>query len=97
LEFAKNIISLNYKLGIGGIITFKNSDLKNQIKEVEIKHIVLETDSPYLSPEPNRGQINESANIKFIAEKLSKIKNKTLEEIARETTRNAKELFDFNN
>ena len=97
LEFAKKIISLNYKLGIGGIITFKNSDLKNQIKEVEIKHIVLETDSPYLSPEPNRGQINESANIKFIAEKLSKIKNKTLEEIAIETTSNAKELFDFDN
>ncbi len=95
LNFAKEIININYKLGIGGIITFKNSNLRDVIKEIDIEHLLLETDSPYLSPEPKRGQNNESANIKFIAEEIAKIKDKTIDFVAQQTTTNALTLFDF--
>lgn len=95
LNFAKEIININYKLGIGGIITFKNSNLRDVIKGIDIEHLLLETDSPYLSPEPKRGQNNESANIKFIAEEIAKIKDKTIDFVAQQTTTNALTLFDF--
>lgn len=95
LNFAKEIININYKLGIGGIITFKNSNLRDVIKGIDIEHLLLETDSPYLSPAPKRGQNNESANIKFIAEEIAKIKDKTIDFVAQQTTTNALTLFDF--
>ena len=73
LNQAHNIINIGFKIGVGGILTFKNSNIKNVISQIEIKHLILETDSPYLSPEPLRGKINEPANIIFISEKLSEI------------------------
>ncbi len=93
LEMAKRYINLGYKLGIGGVLTFKNSKLKDVVKNIDLKNIILETDSPYLSPD--RGNINEPSNIKIIAEYLAKITDKSLEEIAKITTNNAVELFDL--
>ena len=66
LNQAYNIINMGFKIGVGGILTFKNSNIKNVISKIEIKHLILETDSPYLSPEPLRGKVNEPANIIFI-------------------------------
>lgn len=93
LEMAKRYIDLGYKLGIGGVLTFKNSKLKDVVKNIDLKNIILETDSPYLSPD--RGNINEPSNIKIIAEYLAEITDKSLEEIAKITTNNAVELFDL--
>ena len=70
---AKKIIDLGFKLGIGGILTFKNSELRNIISKINLEDILLETDSPYLSPEPYRGKINNPSNLVFIGEKLSQI------------------------
>jgi len=95
LEMAKLFIDKNFYLGIGGVLTFKNSHLKEVISEIPLENLVLETDSPYLSPEPYRGKKNSSKNIKIIAEKLSKIKNVSLEEITNITTNNANVIFDF--
>ncbi len=93
-EEAEKIISLkSFKLGIGGVITYKNSTLPEVIKKVDLKHLVLETDSPYLPPVPFRGKRNESAYIKHIASRLAEIKDITMEELATITTRNAKEVF----
>ena len=78
---AKLFIKQGFYLGIGGVLTFKNSHLKEVVMEVPLESLVLETDSPYLSPEPYRGQVNSSRNIKIIAEALSKLTNKTLQEI----------------
>lgn len=86
----------DFKLGVNGIITFKKSEkIREEIKKIPLKDIVLETDSPYLAPEPQRGKRNESSNIKYIAQELSKIKEKEIEEIAEQTTKNAKEIFSF--
>ena len=95
LEMAKKFIDLGFILGIGGVLTFKNSKLSSVIKEVSLENIVLETDSPYLAPEPNRGKINESSNIPYIAEKIASIKNISLEKVAEITTKNAIILFDL--
>lgn len=96
LEMAKLFIRLGYKIGIGGIITFKNA--KNIIKVIEnidLSYILLETDSPYLSPEPYRGSKNDPSNIPIIAEKLASLKNVSIAEVARVTTSSAEEEFDF--
>ena len=93
LEMANKYIQLGYKLGIGGVITFKNSNLKNVIKEIDLKNIVLETDSPYLSPE--RGNKNEPSNIKKIAEFIASIKNISYEEVAHVTTKIAKKTLNI--
>ena len=93
LEMAKRYIDLGYKLGIGGVLTFKNSKLKDVVKNIDLKNIILETDSPYLSPD--RGNINEPSNIKIIAEYLAEITDKSLEEIAKITTNNAVELLSI--
>jgi TatD DNase family protein len=93
LEQARKIISYGFKIGIGGIVTFKNSGLDQTLKEIEPIHLVLETDSPYLTPTPHRGKRNESSYLILIAEKLAEIYNRPLEEIAEITTRNANELF----
>ena len=95
LEMAKLFIKEGYYLGIGGVLTFKNSHLKEVVKDIDEKYLVLETDSPYLSPEPFRGKRNSSKNIKIIAESLSKIKEKNLEEITTITTNNVHMIFDL--
>jgi TatD DNase family protein len=92
---ANQITDLGFYLGIGGVVTFKNSGLDKVIEEVELKHIVLETDSPYLAPVPFRGKRNECSYLKYVVGKLSDIKGISKEEIARITTSNAKELFNI--
>ena len=91
---AKRVIDLkDFYLGIGGVITFKNSGLDQTIKEISLKNLILETDSPYLAPVPFRGKRNESKYLTKIAEKIAEIKNMTIKEIAEITTTNAKKLF----
>ena len=93
LEQAKKAISYNMKLGIGGVVTFKNGKIDTFINEINLKHIVLETDSPYLAPVPYRGKRNESRYIFEVLEKLSTLYNVTKEEIAEITTQNSKDIF----
>ncbi len=90
---AKRAIDLNMKLGIGGVATFKNGKIDQYLKEIDLKHIVLETDSPYLAPVPFRGKRNESSYTKLVAEKLAQIYHLPTEEIARITTENSKDIF----
>lgn len=92
-EQAKKAIDLNMKLGIGGVATFKNGNIDQFINEIDLKHIVLETDSPYLAPVPFRGKRNESSYTKLVAEKLASIYQLSIEEIARITTENSKQVF----
>ena len=94
-EMAKEFIKYGFKLGIGGVLTFKNSKLDEVIKKIDIKDIVLETDSPYLSPEPLRGTKNISSNVYYVAKKISEIKNISIEEIIKKTTENACDIFDI--
>lgn len=96
VETAKIYVSMGYKLGIGGVVTFKNSKLFEVVKEVGIKNIVLETDSPYLAPTPYRGQKNSSKYIPIIAEYIANILDISVEEVSSITTENACELFDLN-
>lgn len=95
LEMAKLYIEKGYMFGIGGVLTFKNSKLKDVVKEIPLQNIILETDSPYLAPEPKRGSVNEPKNIKLIANCLAKVKETTIEEVTEITTSNAKRLFDL--
>lgn len=95
LETAKIYIKMGYLLGINGVITFKNSKLKEVIKELPLEHLVLETDSPYLTPEPFRGKPNEPARIKEIATFISELKGISLEELARITNENIMRIFDI--
>jgi TatD DNase family protein len=90
---AKRAIDLNMKLGIGGVATFKNGKIDQFLKEIDLRHIVLETDSPYLSPVPFRGKRNESSYTKLVAEKLAQIYQLPIEEIAQITTENSKSIF----
>ncbi|MCP4977925.1 MAG: TatD family hydrolase [Maribacter sp.] len=93
LEQARKAISYNLKLGIGGVATFKNGKIDTFLNEIELEHIVLETDSPYLSPVPYRGKRNESAYLVKVLEKLSEIYGLEEKEIADITTKNSKDLF----
>ncbi|HRG68763.1 MAG: TatD family hydrolase [Saprospiraceae bacterium] len=95
LKQAEEIVALGFYLGIGGVITYKNSDLKNILPDIGLEHIVLETDSPFLSPVPFRGKRNESAYIPAIAEKISEILDLSLETVAIKTSENAERLFNF--
>ncbi len=90
---AEEIISMGFLLGIGGVITFKNSGLAESIKDIPLEYMVLETDAPYLAPVPFRGRRNESSYIPLIAKKLADVKNIPLEEVARVTTENAEKVF----
>lgn len=92
---AKRIIEWGFYIGLGGILTFKNSGLDKVVSNIDINRIVLETDSPYLAPVPKRGKRNESAYIRYIAQKLADIKNISLEEVAEITTGNATILFNL--
>jgi len=94
VEEAKSIIDLGFYLGIGGVVTFKKAGLDKTMEEVSLEKIVLETDSPYLSPSPYRGKRNESGYVKLVAEKLATIKNRTLEEVAEITSKNALDIFE---
>lgn len=95
LEMAKKFIELGFMLGIGGVVTFKNSKLYQVVEEVPLENIVLETDSPYLSPEPNRGKVNESSNIPHIAKRIAEIKKMSLEDVMKVTTLNSIRIFDL--
>jgi TatD DNase family protein len=93
LEEAQKIIEAGFFLGIGGVVTYKNTHLREVLKTVSLDHIVLETDAPYLSPVPFRGKRNESSYLKYIAEKIAEVKNMPVEEVGSITTANAKKIF----
>lgn len=95
LETAKIYISMGYKLGIGGVVTFKNSNLYKVVETIGLENIILETDAPYLTPEPFRGKKNSSKYIPYIAKKISEIVNLSEEKVAEITTKNAMGLFDL--
>jgi TatD DNase family protein len=92
---ASMVIDLGFKIGIGGIVTFKNSGLDQIVKQIGLQHILLETDSPFLAPVPHRGRRNESAYITDVASKIALLHRTTVEEVARITTQNAQQLFGF--
>ena len=93
LEQAQKAISYNMKLGIGGVVTFKNGKIDKFLSEIDLKHIVLETDAPYLAPSPYRGKRNESAYIVNVLEKLAMIYQMSKEDLALATTNNSIEVF----
>ena len=94
IEDARKIQSYgDFLFGIGGVVTFKKSGLDEVVKQLSLKELILETDSPYLAPSPNRGKRNESSYIPFIADKLSDIFEVSVEEIAKQTTQNTENLF----
>lgn len=95
LETAKIYLSMGYYLGIGGVVTFKNSNLIKVIKEIGLDKIVLETDAPYLTPEPYRGKINSSKYIPYIAKRIADELNVSSEKVSEITSNNAKILFDL--
>jgi TatD DNase family protein len=96
LEDAQHILEYkNFKIGIGGIITYKKTDLPLIIEKIDLQHIVLETDSPFLAPVPRRGQRNESSFLTFINEKISEIKHESLQTVIQQTTYNTNEIFAF--
>lgn len=92
-EQAEEAIELGFKLGINGVVTFKNSTLGDVLREISLEDILLETDAPYLTPVPYRGKRNESAYIPYIAGKIAEIKHVPVEDVAAVTTRNANTLF----
>lgn len=95
LEQAKKALSYNMKLGIGGVVTFKNGKIDTFLKEIPLEEIVLETDAPYLAPTPYRGKRNESSYIVEVLKKVAEIYELSPEEVARVTTGNSKEIFSI--
>ena len=95
LETARIYINMGYYLGIGGVVTFKNSNLRDVVKEIGLDRILLETDAPYLTPEPYRGKVNSSKYIPVIAEKIANILNISVDKVANTTTNNVNILFDL--
>ncbi len=93
IETANIYIKMGYKIGIGGVVTFKNSKLYEVVDAIDIENIILETDSPYLTPDPYRGKQNSSKYIPIIAKKIADIKNISLEEVGRITSKTAESLF----
>jgi TatD DNase family protein len=93
VDQANRAIDLGFYLGIGGVVTFKNSGLDRTLSGVHLKNVVLETDAPYLAPAPHRGKRNLPAYIKLVAEKIATIKNVSVEEVASITTENSKKVF----
>lgn len=92
-ESASEIIKAGFYLGIGGVLTYKNSGLPEVLSKIDLEHLVLETDAPYLTPVPFRGKRNESSYLKYILEKLAVVKNCSEAEIAAITTANAEKIF----
>ena len=95
IDQANKAIGLGFLLGIGGVVTFKNGGIDKFINQIDLKHIVLETDSPYLAPVPFRGKRNESSYIIYVLEKLSELYELPKEEIASTTTNNAEKMFSL--
>ncbi len=96
LEMAKKFKELGIKFGIGGVLTFKNSSkLQEVVKGLDLEDLVLETDSPYLTPEPYRGKKNEPSNVIYVAKKIAEIKNISVEEVLEITSQNAVTQFDL--
>lgn len=93
LEQANRAIDFNMKLGIGGVVTFKNGKIDQFLNQIELEHIVLETDSPYLAPLPFRGKRNESGYLRLIAEKVASLYGISVQEVAKQTTDNSIEIF----
>ena len=93
VEQAQQIIALGFKLGIGGVVTYKNAGLDKVVEQIALEHIVLETDSPYLTPVPYRGKPNESSYLVYVAQKVADLHQISLEEVARVTTENSKIIF----
>lgn len=94
-EQARRIINLGFYLGIGGVVTFKKSGLDKTLAEIELEHLVLETDAPYLAPTPYRGKRNESAYLYKVSEKVAEIKKVSIAEVARITSNNAEAVFSL--
>ncbi|HEY3389467.1 MAG TPA: TatD family hydrolase [Prolixibacteraceae bacterium] len=94
-EQALQAIDLGFKIGIGGIVTFKNSGLDAVVQHIGLQHILLETDSPWLAPAPHRGRRNESAFVSLVAAKIALLHETSIEEVGRITTQNAQQLFGF--
>ncbi len=92
---AQKTIDLGLHIGLGGVLTFKNSGVDKAVANVPMNKIILETDSPYLAPTPYRGKRNESSYTKMVAEKLAEVKNLSLEEVGKITTQNAERLFNL--
>lgn len=90
---ARKIIDTGFYLGIGGVVTYKNADLAEVLKNIPLEYIVLETDAPYLSPVPHRGKRNEPAYLEYVVAKLAEIKGVSPKEVAAITTTNAKKIF----
>ena len=96
VEMAREFIKIGYKLGIGGIITYKNAkNIREVVKDIDLSYILLETDSPYLTPSPYRGKINSPQYIPLIASTIADIKNISINDVSEVTTANAEEIFDF--
>ena len=95
LETAKAFLNLGYYISFSGNLTFKNSHLPDVAKEIDLDRILIETDSPFLSPEPHRGKSNEPSRVWFVAQKLSEIFDVSLSSIEERTSKNAKTLFNF--
>jgi TatD DNase family protein len=93
LEQAQKVIALGFYLGIGGVVTYKNSGLDKVVEQIDLKHIVLETDSPYLTPVPYRGKRNESSYLIYVAQKVADLHQTSLETVAAITTENSKIVF----
>jgi len=96
VEMAQQFIKLGCVLGIGGVVTFKNAKkLQEVVSNIDLKHLVLETDSPFLSPEPFRGNKNEPFNVYYVAKKIAEIKNIDIDDVISQTTANAISQFDL--
>jgi TatD DNase family protein len=96
VEQAEQLIAIgNFKIGIGGVVSFKNSGLDKVVDAIDLKHIVLETDAPYLAPVPHRGKRNEPDCLLLVAQKIADIKGITIEEVASVTTQNSMDVFGF--
>lgn len=93
LEQAQKVISLGFYLGIGGVVTYKNAGLDKILPQIDLSHIVLETDSPYLSPVPHRGKPNESSYLIYVAQKVADVYQTSIETVADITTANSKKIF----
>ena len=93
LQQANEVIEMGFMLGIGGVVTYKNTDLRDTLKHIDLKHIVIETDSPYLAPVPYRGKRNDTIYLLETAKTLAEIYGLTLAGIAEETTQNSREIF----
>ncbi len=93
IDQAQKLIDIGFYLGIGGVVTYKNSGLDKVVEQIDLKHIVLETDSPYLTPVPFRGKPNESAYLTYIAEKVADLHHLPVEKVAEVTTENSRAIF----